>query len=151
MDRPYAYAVSLALVAAVAYPVLLDPDDDSFPLSTYPMFSRPKPDSAVVTSAVALGPGGFERAVEPSYVANSEAMQALQTIRKSVQAGPASAKRLCERIAERIDDAGDAALAQAREVALVSRRYESIRFLAGERVALSERFHVRCPLRRGTP
>ncbi|MGD8863872.1 MAG: hypothetical protein PVI30_27910 [Myxococcales bacterium] len=150
--RAYAYAVSVLILGATVYPAFEDPGDDSFPLSTYPMFSRPKPRTVAVSSAVALGEGGFEQAVPPSYVANAEAMQALQTIKKSLRAGRRAAQRLCRAIAARIDAGGDPDFAQATEVALVTERIDSIAFLAGESDAGGERrVHVRCPIREPSP
>src|SRR5262245_53621142 len=86
VTRPFAYAVSAAALAAMLYPALLDPQDprqDSFPLSTYPMFSYRKPRTATVTSALAIDPTGAEQPVPPDLVATSETMQAFRTLRKS--------------------------------------------------------------------
>jgi hypothetical protein len=144
--RIYAYALSAAVIAATAYPALLDPSEDSFPLSTYPMFSRPKPRTTSVTAAVAVGSGGFERPIPPGYVANSEAMQALQTIRKSVRAGRESARELCRAIAGRIVAAGDDDFRPAAEVVLVTTRVDSIKYLGGDRTPIGRRVHARCEL-----
>ena len=83
MSRAYAYTVSAVLLAAVLSPGLRnaqDPRTDSFPLSTYPMFSYDKPRTATVTSAVAQGPDGLEVPLAPKFVGTSETMQALRTI-----------------------------------------------------------------------
>ena len=151
MARIHAYMLSAAVIAATAYPAFLDPNDDSFPLSTYPMFSRPKPEVVSVTAAVALGEDGFERAVPPEYVANSEAMQALQTIRKSVRAGRKSQRQLCEAIAGRIVDANDSDFSAATHIALVTSKVNSIRYLGGDTPPVSRRTHLRCRLKRGAP
>jgi len=154
--RTHAYLTSALLLAAVLYPALLDPGADSFPLSTYPMFARERPRRVEVMSALALGaamPDGSasERAVPPSYIANAEAMQALQTLRKSVQAGRRSARKLCERIARELAAQAEPRFADAREIALVTTRVDALRFLqdpdhAGEReIERRDRtVHVRC-------
>ncbi len=74
---------------------------DSFPLSTYPMFTsvREKPWIAVV---VGVDAQGQQRPIPPRLVANAELMQAAQTIGSAVKRG--QAKRLCERVAARIAD-----------------------------------------------
>lgn len=149
MGRLHAYALSAAILAATAYPVLLDPNDDSFPLSTYPMFSRPKPREVAVTAAVALGDDGFERAVPPGYVANFEAMQALQTIRKSVRAGRESSRALCKAIAARLAADDDADFARAKRVALVTSKVDAIAYLGGDDTPISRRTHARCRIERG--
>jgi hypothetical protein len=153
-SRPYAYGVSALSLAAVLYPMLLDPQDprqDGFPLSTYPMFSYDKPRTASVTSAVAIAEGGAEEAIPPEFVATSETMQALRTIAKSVNAGRKHARRLCTAIAERVALSTDPAFARAERVALISVTVDSIRFLAGDRTPLSRTEHVRCRVRRSRP
>jgi hypothetical protein len=151
VDRLYAYLVSTLLLAAVLYPASLDPEDDSFPLSTYPMFSRERPRTASITSALALGAGGFERAVPPRYVANAETMQALQTLSKAVAAGPKQADRLCRAIAARLAEDRDSGFAAATVITLVTQTVDSIRYLAGEHGALARVTHARCAVPTGRP
>lgn len=161
--RAHAYLTSGLLLAAVLYPALLEPGADSFPLSTYPMFARERPRRVEVMSALSLSAplpdrSASERAVPPSYIANAEAMQALQTLRKSVQAGRRSARKLCQRIARELATRNEARFADAREIALVTTRVDALRFLqdpdhAGDRE--SERrdrtVHVRCSVPRHAP
>jgi hypothetical protein len=153
-ERLYAYALSALSLGAVLYPLLLDPqnsDHDGFPLSTYPMFSYDKPRTATVTSAVALGPDGSERAVPPEFVATSETMQALRTIAKSVRAGRKQSRQLCESIAAHVADSTAPEFAQARHVALITVTVDSIRYLAGDRTPLRRKQHVRCRVPRSAP
>jgi hypothetical protein len=154
MSRPLVYAVSLAALATVLYPILLDPQDpsqDDFPLSTYPMFSYNKPRTATVTSALALAPDGVERPVPPVLVATSETMQAFRTLSKSVRAGPHEASQLCQAIAGRIAQSGDPEFADAQQVALVTLTVDSIRYLGGDRTPLQREEHVRCPVPAAAP
>lgn len=141
--RARGYTLSVLVLAAVSYPALLDPSEDSFPLSTYPMFSRDRGRTAPVVSALAVGEG-FERPLPPKYVANSEAMQALQTLQKTVRAGRRAALSLCRAIAERAVRDADPEFAAMTEVALVTRRVDAIRYLAGEEHELARNVHVRC-------
>lgn len=143
MARLHAYLLSAVLLGATAYPVLLEPDDDGFPLSTYPMFSRDRGPVVPVTSAVAVG-GGRNVPIAPSYVANTETMQALQTIRKSVRRGKRASRRLCRAIAARIAEADDAELAEATHVELVTETLNSVAFLAGKTTPDRRRVHARC-------
>jgi len=142
--RLHAYATSALLLGATLYPALLPPRDDGFPLSTYPMFATEKPTRVAVMSALALGDGGFERALAPGYIANAEAMQALQTLKKSVAAGRRSARALCERIAERVAERAEPELASAHHVAIVTQEHDAIAYLNGAEQALSREVHVRC-------
>ena len=43
MTRRLAALASLALCGAALAPVVRPPDDDGFPLATYPMFAAPRP------------------------------------------------------------------------------------------------------------
>jgi hypothetical protein len=140
----HAYATSALLLGATLYPALLPPRDDGFPLSTYPMFGTEKPKRVAVMSALAQGDGGFEHALSPSYIANAEAMQALQTLKKSVAAGKRSARALCERIAARVAERREPELARTREVAIVTQEHDAIAYLSGAEQALSRKVHVRC-------
>lgn len=150
-DRLRAYALSTLLLAAVLYPAFLAPGQDSFPLSTYPMFGKARPKRVEVMSALALGADStFELPVPPSYIANAEAMQALQTLRKSVAAGRASARALCERIAQAVVENDEPAFASARRIALVTTRIDAMRFLSDAVATDRERrdriVHVRCAI-----
>jgi len=152
MGRLHAYGLSALVIAAVLSPLRLDPQDptqDSFPLSTYPMFSYDRGRIASVTVALAQGPGGYEQAVPPSFVATSETMQALKTIAKSVRAGGRRARELCESIAEHVAASDDPAFARATEVALVRNTVDSIDYLSGDRTPRERRVHVRCAVLRG--
>lgn len=141
--RLHAYATSALLLGATLYPALLPPHDDGFPLSTYPMFATAKPERVAVMSALALG-DGFERPLAPSYIANAEAMQALQTLKKSVGAGRRSARALCDRIALRVAERAEPELQAAREVAIVTQEHDAVAYLRGDEQPLSRRVHVRC-------
>lgn len=152
MGRLHAYGLSALVIGAVLSPLRLDPQDpkqDSFPLSTYPMFSYDRGRIASVTVALARGPGGYEQAVPPSFVATSETMQAMKTIAKSVRAGGRRARDLCESIAERVAESDDPVFAPATEVAFVRNTVDSIDYLSGDRAPRERRYHVRCVVRRG--
>lgn len=142
--RLHAYATSALLLGATLYPVLRDAREDGFPLSTYPMFATAKPERVAVMSALALGDGGFERALSPSYIANAEAMQALSTLKKSVAAGRRSARALCQQIAARVAERHAPELSGARYVAIVTQEHDAVRYLSGEQEPLSRKEHVRC-------
>jgi hypothetical protein len=107
MERVYAAVVSLVLLSAVLYPVLRDPEDDSFPLSTYPMFARNRTRVARVNAALALGQDGTEIAVSPLLIGSPEAMQAIRILNRSLKAGDSSAEALCRAIAARVATSAD--------------------------------------------
>ena len=147
MERLHAYGLSALVLAAVLSPLRLDPQDpsqDSFPLSTYPMFSYDRGRHASVTVALALGPDGHEAAIPPSFVATSETMQAMKTLAKSVREGGPRARELCAAIARRVADSPEPELATATHVAFVRASFDAIDYLAGERKPLSRDIRLRC-------
>jgi hypothetical protein len=146
-SRTLAYAISALALGAVLYPARFHPSDrkhDSFPLSTYPMFSRNKPRTARLTRVVALGPEGDEHAIPPELVAGGEAMQAMRTIRKSVRGGPKQARAFCGAIAGRVAHSALPELAHVRYIVLDTIKVDSVAFLSGRRTPLAREEHVRC-------
>jgi hypothetical protein len=151
MERFYAYALSVVMLGAVLSPALRDPNDDGFPLSTYPMFSRNRGRSSRVVSALAVDAHGVEVAVPPSLLGTSETMQAVRILSKGVAGGPRSARRLCRTLAARVAEARDASFAGATSVVLVTQEFDAITYLGGTHTPLSRVEHVRCDVPRGRP
>lgn len=151
MHRLYAYAVSALTLAIVGWPATQKLEVDGFPLSTYPMFAYPKPRVAEVTSALAVSESGESAPVPPRYIANSETMQAIRTLRASVASGPRESLALCRAIAGRIRTASAQELRDARRVEIVSGRVDTIDYLAGRATPSSRRLHARCDVERQAP
>jgi hypothetical protein len=88
------------LLAMVASPLVRDPRDDAFPLSTYPMFAEPR--STVLTMDYALGEtaSGERRTLSPQLVGTGEVLQAFVRFEHAVHTGQAPA--LCAEIAARL-------------------------------------------------
>jgi hypothetical protein len=102
--RVPALLISLLVVAATVWPALRDPPRDSFPLSTYPMFSSLR-ETAWVHVVVGFDADGGEHRVAPKMIANAEVMQAAQTIAKAVRRKQVGG--LCAQVAERVGSSGD--------------------------------------------
>lgn len=120
-------------------------EHDSFPLSSYPMFSsvRTKPWIAVVVGRDAAGE---QRPIPPRLVANAEVMQAVQTIANAVKRK--QAKPLCERVAARIAD--EPQWADVVEVEVQSRQFDPYTYFTQVegRTPLKVRTRARCEVRR---
>jgi hypothetical protein len=100
--KVFAYLVSAAMLALVLSPLFGRPPVDSFPLSTYPMFSQGRRDAIVtVERAVGLSPRGA-RALPPRLVGSEEVLQAKMTISQTVARGKQAASALCREIAARV-------------------------------------------------
>ena len=149
--RAYAYGVSVIVLLSVGYPATQSLDADDFPLSTYPMFARPRGRIGEVTSALAVSADGAKAPVPPRFVANAEAMQAVATLRRAVVSGPQASGALCRAIAQRVAGASDAVLSRAAYVEIVSGRVDAIDYLAERAEPRSRRLHARCDVPRGVP
>lgn len=144
-ERVYAYVVSVAILAAMLLPLAWDPmRDDSFPLSPYPMFSRPKPDPRVtVTYAVGITGGDGRPWLEPEVViGNKEVLQARATIARARQGGEPALRELCRSTAARV--AGRGELGEVTEVAIVTGSHDAVAYLTGRDRVGREDIHVRC-------
>jgi len=144
--RVRAYLLGGLLVAATAYPGLLPPSEDGYPLSTYPMFSRDRGRRTQVGAALARDAEGRQTPLSPRLIANSEAMQAVRTLNRALHGGRKPARALCQQIARRIASEGGPALAGTREVLLVHERVDSVAFLGGRAQPDQRKVRARCPV-----
>jgi hypothetical protein len=151
MERLYAAAVSVVLLSAVVSPALRDPEDDSFPLSTYPMFARHRTRVTRINAALALRSDGTETTLSPLLIGSPETMQAIRILNKSVRAGGESARALCRAIASRVAESADPEFAGTRRIALVSEEIDVIEYASGVRAPRDRRVHTRCEIGRGAP
>jgi hypothetical protein len=147
-DRLRAYAVSALMLGAVLQPLWRDPENDGFPLSTYPMFARDRQRLASIDVALALGPGGAETAIPPPLVGSQETMQAVRILGKSVRAGPVEARKLCHAIAARVAHSQRPELREANQIALVRQTVDVIDYARGDHAADQREEVVRCPVLR---
>lgn len=125
--RAAALVVSVLVIAATLYPALRDPPRDSFPLSTYPMFSsvRVKPWIHVI---VGFDANDRERRIPPQMIANAEVMQAAQTVAKAIRRK--QAKTLCKRVAARVAESPDYAALVRLEIQ--SRQFDPRTYFVSE-------------------
>lgn len=144
VHRLYGGLVSLAMVAAVLHPLARDPERDDFPLSTYPMFARPRPPTTRLNAAVAILGDGAELAIPPALIGAHETMQALHILSRSLRDGPDAARTLCRTIATRVSRSSDAQLRAARKVAIVSHDVDVIRYASGDRELTDPSTQVQC-------
>ncbi|HEY0254668.1 MAG TPA: hypothetical protein VGC41_24245, partial [Kofleriaceae bacterium] len=96
------YAVAAALVGAVASPVLRDPFDDGFPLSTYPMFAQRRGTRIDLDYAVGVKPDGSTVLLPSEVVGTGEVLQAAAIYEDAVHRGPAALGPLCKAIAAQV-------------------------------------------------
>jgi hypothetical protein len=148
LERFWAYLVGFGMLGTVAAPGFRPPGDDSYPISTYPMFARPKA-KTVLSFAEGVDASGRTRRLPPELVANDEPMQAAHTVRRAIDGGPERRERLCRRIAERV--AQDPGLAAVLSVRLVQGRFDSVGYFLGESEPEERATHCECAVRRSPP
>ena len=135
-------AVGGGVTAAVLSP-LAAMDVDSFPISSYPMFARPRGQPTLYT-VVARAADGSERRLAPSWLGSSEVLQAKVLIQRSVERGPEATRALCRNVAERVAAAADAG--DLRAVEIVRRRYDPIRYFVSGPEPLEQEQLERCEI-----
>jgi hypothetical protein len=135
---------SAVVIAATLSPALRDPPTDSFPLSSYPMFSN-VPKCAWLDVIVGFDAAGNEHRIPPRLVANLEIMQAAQTIRLAVR--QRRAPQLCSEVAARV--AADPDFAHVVRLEVQRRKFDPLTYFQSppdERV-LDLRRPARCEVR----
>jgi len=139
LERLWSYAFAAALVIAVLWPLAGDPRGDSFPFSTFPMFSGRQSPEATIPHAIAINPQGERSVLPPQAVANDEVIQAFETLRQAVRQGPEATARLCERAAGWSSGREDAV-----RVEIVSDTYDAVRYFEGDKAPLATTVHATC-------
>jgi hypothetical protein len=132
----------VAFALAVASPALRAEPRDSFPLSSYPMFSHDRGRIASIATAVGLdAEGGVHRLGPRAVGGGDEVMLAVSAASRAARNGPAEAARFCAEVAGRVDDS---------EVVVVEVRTEvrdAVDDVGADREPLDVVVHARCEVR----
>jgi hypothetical protein len=140
LSRLWAYSFSIAVVIAVLSPVLGDPRADSFPLSTYPMFSGRQSRIVDITHVVGFTPSGERAILAPEALGTDEVVQAFETSRQAAAAGQHESQALCEEAA----DWGAKHRSEAISYALVTDRFDALAYFEGNETPASTTIHSQC-------
>lgn len=135
--RVIARLVGLVIVVVIGIvPVALD--RDSYPLSTYPMFSSRRTAIEPVHTAVVVSPDGTIRRLSPTQISgNDEVIIAAQLVYRSIRSD--GGEVLCTDIASRLP----ASLVGA-DVEIVTERYDAIEWYEGNKSPVSRVVHTSC-------
>jgi hypothetical protein len=136
--------VSIGLVAAALWPVVRNPRDDGFPLSTYPMFATARPTTLVMSYPLGETAEGTV-SLRPRLIGSPEVLQARAIVERAVAKGRTALAALCARIAERV--ATDDGFRGVTAIRIVSGTHDAIEFLTRDQRG-PERLLVRCEVRR---
>ncbi|MFO0692110.1 MAG: hypothetical protein U0230_01005 [Polyangiales bacterium] len=134
------------LLAAATAPLFRPLGEDSFPFSTYPMFSAELPRIVSVTHAVGVDAEGRRTPLDPLVASgNREVLQTQAILERAVGSGRALAQ--CEEIVRRVLDDSD--LASVRTVEIATDTYDVVAYFeADSREPLERRLHMRCEVPR---
>ena len=144
MRRAWAYVVSVAALALVFSPVLRPSQRDSYPLSTYPMFSYNRGRESALPTAVGVTLGGQIRRLSPELISGGyEPVRAFATVEASIENGDTA--ELCEEIAERTVKSRDDLVA----IEVVTEVHDVVAWFDGHKEPSQRIVHARCPLDAG--
>jgi hypothetical protein len=128
------FAAIVVLLAAA--PVARSPGNDSFPLSTYPMFSLARPQETTVSSAAGYDTSGMRITLSPTVVGGTrEVIQAAGTVAQAIGSG--SSEELCREV---LATAGTEVVA----VEIVTETYDVIAYFDGDEEPQQRTVHARC-------
>ena len=141
--RVLAALFSIAVLAIVAWPVLGSPRDDSFPLSTYPMFATFRPTKLTVGYPLGVTKNGERRYLNPAMLGSGEILQALNIFARARNRGELSA--LCKTVAERVTERSR--FDDVVEIRMMQGTHEAVEFLVRDKLG-TERELAKCPVLR---
>ena len=143
--RVVASVVSLALLGATLAPLLRDPHEDSFPLSTYPMFATKRPTQQTFRYALGVTNHGERRTLDPHLIGSGAILQALKVMEMALSRGKTEATALCQQIAARV--AADSDFDDVVAIRLVTGTHDAVEYLARGRIGIESDI-VRCEVKR---
>ena len=131
---------AVVLVVALTGVVPLALDRDSFPLSTFPMFSADIDSTQSIDTAVGVAADGSALRLEPEVIAATTIVnQAVTVVSDAIASGRAD--RLCGDIAGRVRTGGPA---EAIAVEVVTETYDAPEWFDGNRQPVGRHVHARC-------
>jgi hypothetical protein len=134
--RLSARSLAAAIAAAVVLsPLLREPQNDTYPLSTFPMFASDRGEEHHLDTAVMIADDGSVQRLSPELIAGTdEPVLAAVTLTRGIRRGDASI--MCEEIAARI---GGLAVVEVR-----TEHHNVINFIADDAPPLGITTHASC-------
>jgi hypothetical protein len=130
-------AVAATVVVVAAVPLALD--RDSFPLSTYPMFSSRRSSTESVDTAILIDASGRTTRIHPRDIAGTdEVILAAVTVSDALRDD--TTELLCGDIVARLGPGAP----EGAQVQIVTEVYDAIEWYRGDRTPLSTVVHTSC-------
>lgn len=140
MRRAWSYAFSAAIIAAVLWPAFGSVHGDSFPFSTYPMFSGRQSAEVSIAHVVAVDAAGNAEALPPEALGSDEVIQAFETVRQAVRQGDASVAALCADAADWARDHREDAVS----ITVLTDTYDGVAYFDGKTEPTASVTHETC-------
>jgi hypothetical protein len=131
-------------VGATLSPLVRDPHDDGFPLSTYPMFATPRQTQQVVDYPIGETITGERRRLSAGVIGSGEVLQALGIVAHAVGHAP-ELPALCARIASAV--AADDRFADVVTIRIVTGEHDAVAYFVDGAPGV-EHEHARCKVPR---
>ena len=131
----------MAVGVLVLAPAFGDPSSDSYPLSSYPMFSTDRPVRADLATVVGVTAAGEVVRLSPELIAGAdEPILAAATVSGSIRIGQSD--RLCAEVADRVRAAG----LDVAEAVVRTEHVDVVAHVADSADPLAVTLHARCPV-----
>ena len=146
-DAFWAYLLSGAMLVGLLYPASQDPKEvDSFPFSTYPMFSFRR-QAPAIPHVIGYDRDRQRRRLPPEVVvANGEIMQAAVTVDRAVYQGPKATRALCLHVAARVAERRE--LAEVLVVSVITDVYDPVVYFMDGPTPIKSYRHQVCRVNR---
>lgn len=131
--------VSALVLGFCLWPLSWGPDEDSFPVSSFPMFSHGRPSPMLtIRHAVGIRADGTREPLSPMLSAgNREVLQSMMTI---VQGVDHDASAFCAEVAGRVLEAGE----DYERVELSTETWDTVRYFAESAESVERVVHAEC-------
>jgi hypothetical protein len=133
--------VKWLLLVLVALPLLRDPHDDAFPLSTYPMFAERRDTALTMDYALGETRTGARRTLSPQLVGTGEVLQAYALFDTAVHGPRTGLQALCTQIAARVS--ADPEYRDVTAIRIVTGQHDAVDYLVRGKVGV-EHDRIRC-------
>ena len=144
-DRWRVWLVVALTSALILAPIVRRPPTDSFPLSTYPMFSFNRPRISASYSIVGLTDDAAVVRLSPRLVNGTvEVILAAAAVEEAIRAGGDAANELCGLAAARVADTDLPAV----RLEVVTETYDTVAWFSGEEEPLVREVHASCEVPR---
>ena len=143
MRRSGRLAITVCVLAALMAPVVVD--RDSFPLSTYPMYSRSRSGESTIVTAQGVLADGTLRTLTPTLIgASDDPLIVVGRLRAAMAAGRGDVR--CAEIAERV--ARRTTLDDVVGVEIVGERHDTVARTLGEESLVDRDVRASCEVQR---